>query len=188
MPPKTRVFQIAKLLRVETTEILDALSDMGLSVTSDLSPLEDQVVEELKSLFKPKPKNAKSKPVAVSTSTTPIIKKSAGAKKTAATETADAAAQTSAGATASHATSGGTGTAGVAPARCPRGNRPGLRQPHRARAAVFRLQLRPSYPADKPPALLRRTPRAFRGLLPSRLDPQGTMQRQVLSNLPRPLS
>ncbi len=65
MPAKMRVFQVAKLLKVEKSEILDALSDMDLPITSDLASLEDSVVEELKTLFKPKPASAKSKPAPV---------------------------------------------------------------------------------------------------------------------------
>src|SRR5262245_7803306 len=58
----TRVFQIAKLLKVDSAEILDALSDMGRPVSSDLAPLDADTVEELRSLFKPNPKTAKVKP------------------------------------------------------------------------------------------------------------------------------
>src|SRR5881397_3526010 len=56
--PTLRVFQVAKLLKVESEEILDALSDMGISVTSNLAPLDEAVVSELKELFKPKPQAA----------------------------------------------------------------------------------------------------------------------------------
>src|SRR5262245_18525598 len=63
MPSTTmRVFQIAKLLKVDSAEILDAVSDMGQAVSSDLAPVEEAVIEELRSLFKPKPKSAKVKP------------------------------------------------------------------------------------------------------------------------------
>jgi hypothetical protein len=53
--PTLRVFQVAKLLKVESEEIFDALSDMGISVSSNLAPLDEAVVSELKELFKPKP-------------------------------------------------------------------------------------------------------------------------------------
>jgi len=61
MPQNTRVFQVAKLLKIDSGEILDALSDMGRPVSSDLAPLDPETVEELKSLFKPKPKSARAK-------------------------------------------------------------------------------------------------------------------------------
>src|SRR2546425_10157055 len=61
MPQNTRVFQVAKLLKIDSGEILDALSDMGRPVSSDLAPLDPETVEELKSLFKPKPKTARAK-------------------------------------------------------------------------------------------------------------------------------
>src|SRR5437667_2004425 len=56
--PTLRVFQVAKLLKVDSEEILDALSDMGISVTSNLAPLDEAIVSELKELFKPKPQIA----------------------------------------------------------------------------------------------------------------------------------
>src|SRR5437773_11974459 len=56
--PTLRVFQVAKLLKVEGEEILDALSDMGISVSSNLAPLDEAIVSELKELFKPKPQTA----------------------------------------------------------------------------------------------------------------------------------
>ncbi len=61
--PTLRVFQVAKLLKVDSEEILDALSDMGISVTSNLAQLDEDVVSELKELFKPKPQTA-AKPAA----------------------------------------------------------------------------------------------------------------------------
>src|SRR5262245_13703496 len=56
--PTLRVFQVAKLLKVDSEEIFDALSDMGISVTSNLAPLDEAIVKELKELFKPKPVTA----------------------------------------------------------------------------------------------------------------------------------
>jgi translation initiation factor IF-2 len=56
--PTLRVFQVAKLLKVDSEEIFDALSDMGISVTSNLAPLDEAIVKELKELFKPKPATA----------------------------------------------------------------------------------------------------------------------------------
>src|SRR5205814_3257084 len=56
--PTLRVFQVAKLLKVDSEEIFDALSDMGISVTSNLAPLDEAIVKELKELFKPKPLTA----------------------------------------------------------------------------------------------------------------------------------
>jgi translation initiation factor IF-2 len=53
--PTLRVFQVAKLLKVESEEILDALSDMGISVASNLAALDEDIVAELKELYKPKP-------------------------------------------------------------------------------------------------------------------------------------
>ena len=50
-----RIFQLAKELNVDSKEILDALEDMGLEAKSNLSPLDDAVVAELRDLFKPKP-------------------------------------------------------------------------------------------------------------------------------------
>ena len=61
MAQNIRVFQIAKLLKVDSSEILDALSDMGRDVVSDLAPLDGETIEELRSLFKPKPRTAKAK-------------------------------------------------------------------------------------------------------------------------------
>jgi translation initiation factor IF-2 len=62
--PTLRVFQVAKLLKVDSEEIFDALSDMGISVTSNLAPLDEAIVKELKELFKPKPATAAApKPV-----------------------------------------------------------------------------------------------------------------------------
>src|SRR5436309_7196347 len=62
--PTLRVFQVAKLLKIDSEEIFDALSDMGISVTSNLAPLDESIVAELKELFKPKPMTA-AKPPAV---------------------------------------------------------------------------------------------------------------------------
>ncbi len=53
-----RIFQIAQELGVDSKEILDALEDMGLQVKSNLAALEEDVVTELRDLFKPKPKAA----------------------------------------------------------------------------------------------------------------------------------
>jgi len=60
--PTLRVFQVAKLLKVDSEEIFDALSDMGISVTSNLAPLDEAIVAELKELFKPKPVSAAKTP------------------------------------------------------------------------------------------------------------------------------
>src|SRR5213593_2176125 len=60
--PTLRVFQVAKLLKVDSEEIFDALSDMGISVTSNLAPLDEAIVAELKELFKPKPLTAVKPP------------------------------------------------------------------------------------------------------------------------------
>ena len=62
--PTLRVFQVAKLLKVDSEEILDALSDMGISVTSNLAQLDEAIVVELKELFKPRPQTSvKAAPV-----------------------------------------------------------------------------------------------------------------------------
>ena len=53
-----RIFQLAKELNVESHEIIDALEDMNIQVKSNLSSVNDDVVAELRELFKPKPKSA----------------------------------------------------------------------------------------------------------------------------------
>ncbi len=52
-----RIFQLAQELNINSQEIIDALDDMGIAVKSNLAVLEDNVVSELKELFKPKPKS-----------------------------------------------------------------------------------------------------------------------------------
>src|SRR5262245_44528140 len=78
--PTLRVFQVARLLKVDSEEIFDALSDMGISVTSNLAPLDEAIVKELKELFKPKPVTAAApKPVPEKKPAAPI-KRAASAK------------------------------------------------------------------------------------------------------------
>lgn len=55
-----RIFQLAKELNVESQEILDALDDMGIEVKSNLAAVGEELVGELRELFKPKPKSAAS--------------------------------------------------------------------------------------------------------------------------------
>jgi translation initiation factor IF-2 len=56
-----RIFQLAKELNVESQEIMDALDDMGVEhVRSNLAALDDELVKELRLLFKPKPSTAKA--------------------------------------------------------------------------------------------------------------------------------
>ncbi|MFN7965697.1 MAG: translation initiation factor IF-2 [Acidobacteriota bacterium] len=52
-----RIFQLAQELNINSQEILDALDDMGIQAKSNLAVLEDNVVAELRELFKPKPKS-----------------------------------------------------------------------------------------------------------------------------------
>lgn len=54
-----RIFQLAQELNVSSQDILDALDDMGMPAKSNLAPLDDTVVAELRELFKPKPKPAR---------------------------------------------------------------------------------------------------------------------------------
>ncbi len=58
-----RIFQLAQELNVDSTELMDALADMGIQAKSNLAALEDGVVSDLRELFKPKPK-AKATPSA----------------------------------------------------------------------------------------------------------------------------
>src|SRR5262245_3908950 len=46
-PPTLRVFQIAKQLNVSLREVLDALSDIGVSATSNLTPVDQKTFELL---------------------------------------------------------------------------------------------------------------------------------------------
>src|SRR5437773_5669679 len=88
--PTLRVFQVAKLLKVEGEEILDALSDMGISVSSNLAPLDEAIVAELKELFKPKPQAAVKAAAEKKVAAAPGTKRPLAAKKPA----AEAAAKT----------------------------------------------------------------------------------------------
>ncbi len=103
MPQNTRVFQVAKLLKIDSGEILDALSDMGRPVSSDLAPLDPETVEELKSLFKPKPKSARAK--------TEAAKKQAAAKAKPKKKPAGPAEAPAAAAAAAHSPASATPTA-----------------------------------------------------------------------------
>ena len=80
--PTLRVFQVAKLLKIDSEEVFDALSDMGISVTSNLAPLDEAIVAELKELFKPKPMTA-AKPPAVKPPAVATSRRVAVAAKTA---------------------------------------------------------------------------------------------------------
>src|SRR5262245_816211 len=81
--PTLRVFQVAKLLKVDGEEILDALSDMGISVTSNLAPLDEAIVKELKELFKPKPQAAAG-PAATPATAAPVANSAPAEKQPAA--------------------------------------------------------------------------------------------------------
>ncbi len=51
-----RIFQLAQELNIDSTELMDALADMGIQAKSNLAALEESVVADLRELFKPKPK------------------------------------------------------------------------------------------------------------------------------------
>ena len=55
-----RIYQLAKDFHVDSQEIRDALEDMGVTVKSNLAKVDDAIVDELRGLFKPKPKPARS--------------------------------------------------------------------------------------------------------------------------------
>ena len=58
-----RIFQLAQELNIDSAELMDALDDMGIQAKSNLAALDDNVVADLRELFKPKPK-AKTAPSA----------------------------------------------------------------------------------------------------------------------------
>ncbi|MBP7146176.1 MAG: translation initiation factor IF-2 [Acidobacteria bacterium] len=55
-----RIFQLAQELNVSSQDIMDALDDMGVAVKSNLAALDEPLIAELRELFKPKPKPARS--------------------------------------------------------------------------------------------------------------------------------
>ena len=48
--PKKRIFQIAKELNISHLEIISFLKDNGISVTSHMAPIEDDIYESLSNL------------------------------------------------------------------------------------------------------------------------------------------